>query len=108
MKPPLWIRLPSYFFIYLAVVTLALWSLAAFAPIHVHQKLTIGFFTSSFAYEDHPELFVVASLLIILAGATGLMIVTRKRFAYDFGIFFPFALLLFSRLPIAPGLSLVL
>jgi hypothetical protein len=94
MKIPFVIRLFSYLFIYLAVASIGCLSSAWSSPA-LGQNLSIGFLTAEFKFSSNPLLFSALSLLFILAGVVGFFILRRKSFAYDLGIFYSVASLLF-------------
>ena len=93
-KAPLLIRIVSYFFIFMGVVALAALSLPLLNP-EQSSKVSITFLTNSFNYGKSPALFATTTCFFVFAGITGLSIVRQKACAYDLGIAYSIAGLVF-------------
>ncbi|MEO7932805.1 MAG: hypothetical protein ABIT76_06580 [Chthoniobacterales bacterium] len=84
-KAPLFIRIISYFFIFMGIVAIGTLGVAGSNPSET-QKMSVSFLTNSFSYNQNPTLFAATCLLFVFAGITGLAIVFRRSYAYDLGI----------------------
>ena len=94
LKAPLLVRIFSYFFIFMGVVALAALSLPWLDPDQ-SAKVSITFLTNSFTYGKSPALFAATSFFFVFAGITGISIVRQKAYAYDLGIAYSIAGLVF-------------
>lgn len=83
--PPKWVKLFSWCFAYLNVI-----------PLMVITQLiflgdTHGLSAYGFSLEDNHDLLpftLVISGVLLLGGLTGIFILTRRSYAYDFGVFY--------------------
>jgi len=82
--PPLWIKVFSWLsLVYLVVPVLAIWQIST-----IGTQLGVSAFGLALRGDLHPLSWIIAlDLVAFMAGLTGLFILTRRRFAYDFGIF---------------------
>jgi hypothetical protein len=93
-KAPLLIKLFSYFFVFMGVV--AIFTLAdAWLNSHRTTKLTISFLTNGASFEESPLLFSALALFLVSSGICGLAIVLKRAYAYDLGIIYCIAGLVF-------------
>ena len=114
-KAPILIRLASYFFMITGVIAMGILAIAWLNPIE-SSKLSIAFLTNKFQFSEDPILFSLLALFFVFAGITGLGIVTKKSYAYDLGILYSIAGLVFFNLLIllkmglinSPGTSIVI
>lgn len=84
-KAPLFIRLFSYFFIFMAVVATGTLALAWLSPGGL-SEISVSFLTNRLVFTEHPILFTAAFLFFVFSGITGFTIVMKRSYAYDLGI----------------------
>lgn len=91
--PPVWIKIASWLFlIYLAVPLLALWQIRA-----TGGQLSISAYGLRLEGGREPLAWILAiDALLFLGGLTALFLLIRRRFAYDFGIFYCASTLVFT------------
>jgi len=103
---PLWIRIPSYFFAFMGVVSIGTIACLVVYP-QARPNISISFVSNSVRYIDYPITFLGIAAMFILAGIVGFSILFRWKPAFDIGAAYCATALLFLGTITAMGIGVV-
>ena len=105
-KAPLWIRIPSYFFAFMGVVSIATIACLVVNP-QARPNISISFVSNSVSYTDYPITFLGIAAMFIFAGIVAFSILFRWKPAFDIGAAYCATALLFLGTITAMGIGVV-